>query len=135
MNEAPGAVQQVTAALIEKNGKILLALRKAGKHMGRKWEFPGGKIDPGESPAQALRRELAEEFSIQAEIGQFLGSTRYREKELDLEILLYRASHVAGTFVLRDHEEIRWVDQGEVESYDLVASDRKLFRKYLQSLT
>ena len=135
MNEAPGAVQQVTAAFIEKNGKILLALRKAGKHMGRKWEFPGGKIDPGESPAQALRRELHEEFSIQAEIGEFLGSTRYREKQIDLEILLYRTVHLAGTFVLRDHEEIRWVEEEEVESYDLVESDRKLFRKYLQSLT
>ncbi|UCF99090.1 MAG: (deoxy)nucleoside triphosphate pyrophosphohydrolase [Spirochaetaceae bacterium] len=128
-------MRQVTAALVEKNGKILLALRKAGKHMGRKWEFPGGKVDPGEKPEQALRRELSEEFSISAEIGEFLASTRYREKRLDLEILLYRATHLSGGFVLREHEEIRWVDPHEVETFDLVDSDRKLFRKFLQRLT
>lgn len=128
-------MRRVTAALIESNGKVLLALRKAGKHMGRKWEFPGGKIDPGETPQQALRRELAEELSIQAEIGEFLGSTRYREHGLDLEILLYRARQTGGSLVLREHEEIRWVEPGKVETFDLVDSDRKLFRRYLRSLT
>ncbi len=128
-------MQQVTAALIEKNGKILLALRRAGKHMGRKWEFPGGKVDPGEDPKQALRRELEEEFSIQAEIGEYLGSTRFRESRLDLEILLYRATHLAGSFILREHEAIRWVEPGEVEAYDLVDSDRKLFRTFRNTLT
>lgn len=128
-------MQQVTAALIEKHGKILLAMRKAGKHMGEKWEFPGGKIDPGESPQQALRRELAEEFSIEAAIGEHLGSTEFRQGEIELEIQLYRARHLAGTFTLHDHEEIRWVAPQEVESYDLVDSDRKLFRDYIGTLT
>ena len=128
-------VQQVTAALIEKNGKILLALRKAGKHMGRKWEFPGGKVDPGEDPKQALRRELEEEFSIRAEIGECLGSTRFRANRLDLQLLLYRAAHLAGTFVLREHEAIHWVKPDRVEAYDLVDSDRKLFRKFRKRLT
>jgi 8-oxo-dGTP diphosphatase len=128
-------VQQVTAALIEKNGKILLALRKAGKHMGRKWEFPGGKVDRGEDPKAALRRELEEEFSIQAEIGEYLASTRYRGNRLDLEILLYRATHLAGAFVLREHEAMHWVRPDRVEAYDLVDSDRKLFRKFRKTLT
>ena len=128
-------MQQVTAALIEKKGKILLARRKAGKHMGEKWEFPGGKIDPGESPQEALRRELAEEFSIEARIGEYLGSTEFRQGEIELEIQLYRALHLGGTFILHDHEEIRWVAPQEVESYELVDSDRKLFRDYVGKLT
>jgi len=128
-------MQQVTAALIEKQGKILLARRKAGKHMGEKWEFPGGKIDPGESPQEALRRELAEEFSIEARIGEYLGSTEFRQGEIELEIQLYRALHLGGTFILHDHEEIRWVAPQEVESYELVDSDRKLFRDYVGKLT
>ena len=128
-------MQQVTAALIEKQGKILLARRKAGKHMGEKWEFPGGKIDPGESPQEALRRELAEEFSIEARIGEYLGSTEFRQGEIELEIQLYRALHLGGTFILHDHEEIRWVAPQEVESYELVDSDRKLFRDYVGTLT
>jgi 8-oxo-dGTP diphosphatase len=128
-------VQQVTAALIEKEGKILLALRKEGKHMGRKWELPGGKVDPGEDPKQALRRELEEEFSIEARVGECLGSARFRGNRLDLEILLYRITHIAGTFVLREHEAIRWVEPGQVEAYDLVDSDRRLFRKLRKALT
>jgi mutator protein MutT len=124
-------MQQVTAALIEKHGRILLARRKAGKHMGEKWEFPGGKIDPGESPQKALSRELAEEFSIEAQIGEYLGSTEFRQDEIELEIQLYRAKHLAGTFTLHEHEEIRWVVPEEVESYDLADSDRKLFRDYI----
>ena len=128
-------MRQVTAALIEKSGKILLARRKAGKHMGEKWEFPGGKIDPGESPQQALSRELAEEFSIEVQIGEYLGSTEFRQGEIELEIRLYRAKHLAGTFTLHEHEEIRWVAPKEVESYDLVDSDRKLFRDYTGTLT
>jgi 8-oxo-dGTP diphosphatase len=128
-------VQQVTAALMEKNGKILLALRKAGKHMGPKWELPGGKVDPGEDPRQALQRELKEELGIEAEIGRYLGSTRFRGGGLHLQILLYRVSHIAGSFVLREHEAIRWVEPGEVEDYDLVDSDRKLLRKFRATLT
>jgi 8-oxo-dGTP diphosphatase len=128
-------VQQVTAALIEKNGKILLALRKAGRHMGARWELPGGKVDPGEDPEQALRRELREEFGIEARIGKYLGSTRFRKDRLDLEILLYRVSHIAGAFVLREHEAIRWVEPAQTEDYDLVDSDRKLFRELREILT
>jgi 8-oxo-dGTP diphosphatase len=128
-------VQHVTAALIEKNGKILLALRKAGKHMGPKWELPGGKVDPGEDPKEALRRELEEEFAVQAEVGEHLGSTRFREKNLDLQILLYRVSRLAGTIVLREHEAVRWVEPGQIDDYDLVDSDRKLLRKFREALT
>jgi 8-oxo-dGTP diphosphatase len=128
-------VQPVTAALIQKNGKILLALRKAGKHMGPKWELPGGKVDPGEEPEQSLRRELKEELGIEVQIGQYLGSTRFRGHHLRLQVHLYRVSHIDGTFVLREHEAIRWVEPQRIEDYDLVDSDRKLIRKFRAHLT
>ena len=124
-----------TAALIEKNGKILLALRKPGKHMGRKWEFPGGKIQPGENPVRALQRELEEEFAVRADIGELLASARYRRAPIDLKVTLYRVVPESDCFVLREHEEIRWVEPAEVDSYDLVDSDRKLFHNYLSGLT
>jgi 8-oxo-dGTP diphosphatase len=128
-------VQQATAALIEKNGKILLALRKAGKHMGARWELPGGKINSGETPVQALSRELAEEFAVGTEIGDFLGETRYRDDQVDLQILLYRVVPLSEDFTLREHVEVRWVNPQEVESFDLVDSDRLLLRRYLHRLT
>jgi len=127
-------VQRVTAALLTRNGKVLIALRKAGKHMGRKWEFPGGKIHPGESPEECLRRELAEELDIEVRIGGPVGSARYANGVVDLEILLYRAEYVSGTFTLHDHEALAWVDPAELESYDLADSDRKLARQALASL-
>jgi mutator protein MutT len=128
-------MQQVTAALIQSEGKILLARRKAGKHMGSKWEFPGGKIDRGESPTDCLRRELAEEFGIEAEIGSFLGSTRFCRGDVRLKIRCYSVKQVAGNFVLHEHEELCWADPDQVESFDLVESDRKLFRKLRRNLT
>jgi mutator protein MutT len=122
-------MQQVTAAFLMHDGKILLARRKAGKHMGNRWEFPGGKVHPGESPQQALSRELQEELGIEARIGECLGSARFADGRVDLEILLYRAEHLSGTFTLREHEAIAWVDPGDVESYDLADSDRELAQR------
>jgi 8-oxo-dGTP diphosphatase len=124
-------VQLVTAALIEKNGRVLLARRKAGKHMGAKWEFPGGKVDPGETAEECLRRELAEEFSIEARVEEFLGAAEYHEGELHLSIRLYRAVHLAGEFKLLEHEEIRWVSRSQVLEFDLVESDRELALRFL----
>jgi 8-oxo-dGTP diphosphatase len=128
-------VQQVTAALIQKKGRILLALRRPGKHMGAKWELPGGKVDPGEEPEQTLGRELKEEFGIDVEVGQYLGSTRFQSNHVDLEILFYRVRQTGGSMVLREHEAIRWVEPQQVEAYDLVDSDRKLLREFRNRLT
>jgi mutator protein MutT len=128
-------MQKVTAALLERDGKILLARRKAGKHMGNRWEFPGGKVHPGESPQQALSRELEEELGIEARIGAYLGSARFADGRVDLEILLYRAEHLSGTFTLREHEAMAWVYPRDLETYDLADSDRELVQRVLRSNT
>lgn len=129
-------MQKVTAGLLVREGRVLIALRKAGKHMGRKWEFPGGKIQPGESPEECLRRELAEELDIEARIGGLVGTARWSNAEagLDLEILLYRAEYLSGSFTLHDHEELAWVEPGQLESYDLADSDRELARQAIAAL-
>ena len=127
-------MQRGTAGLLEREGKFLLALRKAGKHMGRKWEFPGGKIHPGESPEECLRRELAEELDIEARIGGLVGTARYSNGVVDLEILLYRAEYLSGSFTLHDHEALAWVQPGQLESYDLADSDRELARQAIAAL-
>jgi 8-oxo-dGTP diphosphatase len=124
----------VTAALLVRDGNVLLALRKPGRHMGRKWEFPGGKIQPGESPEQCLARELAEELDIQAGIGGLVGSARYSNGVVDLEILLYRAEYLSGSFTLREHEALAWVRPRDLLSYDLADSDRELARQALSAL-
>ena len=72
-----GHKRQVAAAIIEKDGKILIAKRKKGSSLAGKWEFPGGKIEPGESPEECLKREMKEEFDIEALAGDFFCSSKF----------------------------------------------------------
>jgi 8-oxo-dGTP diphosphatase len=123
-----GAVR-VTAGIIEGDGKVLIGRRKPGKHMGGKWEFPGGKIEPGETPEQSLARELTEELGVRAQVGQFLGRAFFEGDGVSLELLVYRVESMVGIPVLREHEELRWVRPDELLLYDLADSDRAVVRE------
>lgn len=124
---------KVTAAVIEKGGKILIAKRRKSDRMGGKWEFPGGKLDIGESPESCLRRELEEELGIDAEIGEFVCSCKFKYFQVPLELLVYRASHVSGEFEAREHDEIRWVYPHELGNYDFVKADVEVIKKLFGS--
>lgn len=124
-------MQQVTTAVIEKEGRILLAKRKKGRYLDNQWELPGGKIDPGETPEQCLKRELKEEFTIEAEVGPLIGTAHFENRFVDLELLVYKVAHVSGNFELLEHEAIEWVLPEEIESYDLVDSDRVVVRELI----
>lgn len=115
---------RVTAALIEEGGRILLARRKPGKHMGGRWELPGGKIEPGESPEQSLARELAEELGIEVRVGELLCNACFEDDAVRLELLVYRVERLAGEPRLLEHEEICWVAPRDIKEYDLADSDR-----------
>jgi 8-oxo-dGTP diphosphatase len=115
---------RVTAGILEKNGLVLIARRKPGKHMGGKWEFPGGKIEAGESPEQSLARELQEELDVNAQIGKLLCCASYQGEGVSLELMVYRVDGFEGVPVLREHDEVRWVPPGELKNYDLADSDR-----------
>ncbi|MGD9641364.1 MAG: (deoxy)nucleoside triphosphate pyrophosphohydrolase [Elusimicrobiales bacterium] len=115
-------MRQVTAAVIERDGRVLLAQRKNGALAG-KWEFPGGKLEPGETPEACLRRELMEEFGVDTEIGAFVCSSKFEYKHLPIELLVYRARHLSGEFRLTDHSAIAWVKPEALSGYDLSAAD------------
>jgi 8-oxo-dGTP diphosphatase len=117
---------RVTAAVIEEGGKVLIARRRPGKHLGGKWEFPGGKIEPGETPEQSLARELAEELAIEGCVREFLGSASYEGDGVSLELLVYKVERSRGEPVLREHDEVRWVSPWELSGYDLAESDRRV---------
>ena len=114
----------VTAAVIEKEGRILIARRKKGWRHAGKWEFPGGKIEPGETPEECQRRELREELAIEAEVGEFICSSTYAYPHATIQLLVYRASHVSGEFTLHDHQEIRWVLPDELLQYEFPEADK-----------
>jgi 8-oxo-dGTP diphosphatase len=120
---------KVTAGILSRDGRVLIALRKPGKHMGGKWEFPGGKIEQGETPEQSLRRELQEELEVRARVGELLCSVPYEGEGISLELMVYRVDDFEGTPVLREHQEIRWVMPRELRSYELADSDRTVVEK------
>jgi len=113
----------VTAAVIEKDGKILIAQRKAGDRFSRLWEFPGGKLEPGENPEQCLRRELREELGVEARVEDFLGSFPFASPYLAIELLAYRVSIVGGRLAPNDHEELRWVSPADLKDFPFTEPD------------
>jgi len=116
-------MKQVTAAILEKDGKILIAQRKPGAALAGKWEFPGGKLESGETPEACLRRELMEEFGVDTEIGAFICSSKFEYKHLPIELLVYKAVHLSGEFRLNDHARIEWVAPADLPGYDLSSAD------------
>ena len=86
----------VVAAVIERDGAVLLARRKPGGPHGGLWEFPGGKVERGELPEQALARELYEEFGVAAEVGQFIVASVHAYAHAAVDLRAYAARHPAG---------------------------------------
>lgn len=128
------SVINVTAAIIENKDKILIAKRKQGVHLEGKWEFPGGKIEPGETPEEGLARELAEEFGITAKISDFLAESNFDYGDRQIKLLGYKAKYVSGEFKLNAHDEIKWVGPQELKNHDFAAADIPLVEKLYENL-
>lgn len=121
-----GHKRQVTAAVIEKDGKILIAQRRKGSTLGGKWEFPGGKVEPGETAEACLKRELREEFSIECEVGKFIIASNFRYCLVPIELLAYRVKHISGEFKLNEHDQILWVDPSQLCTYEFMPADKSI---------
>jgi 8-oxo-dGTP diphosphatase len=126
-----GPLQKVVAAVLMKEGRVLLAQRKKGDRSEGLWEFPGGKLEPGETPEEGLERELSEEFGIETRVGKFLCSVRHSSPSHSFELLAYEVFHIAGGFNLYDHEDMSWVFPEELEQYSLVEPDAALVSKLI----
>ena len=120
-------LQIVTAAVIESDGNILIAKRKQGSRFAGKWEFPGGKLEKGETPEQCLKRELQEELAITTEVGDLICSSDYNyTPEFTIRLLAYRTTVISGVFNLNDHDEIRWVKPTDLAKYDFPEADKPI---------
>jgi 8-oxo-dGTP diphosphatase len=116
--EAP-ALGVVVAAVIERSGRILAARRTRPPALAGLWEFPGGKVEPGESPAAALVRECREELGVEVEIGERVGP-EYLTPGGTMRVLTYRARIAKGDPApLESHDELRWVRPGGPEAAEL----------------
>jgi 8-oxo-dGTP diphosphatase len=122
MPESPAVV--VVAAVIERDGRILIGQRKAGGRHPLKWEFPGGKVEPGEEPRAALVRELREELGIGASIGELLDSydVRYADGPLT-RLLFYAVTDFAPEPRNLDFAQIVWEERSRLAVYDFLEGD------------
>jgi 8-oxo-dGTP diphosphatase len=123
------ALRFVAAGLILRGDEVLICQRKAGSPMGLKWEFPGGKIEAGESAEQALRRELDEELGIHAEVGARIAHVRHAYRSGGAVDLQFFAVHsFAGEITNHIFEDVRWAPLKDLPGYDFLAADRDLVR-------
>jgi 8-oxo-dGTP diphosphatase len=120
---------KVTAAVIERDGKVLCARRKPGLVAEGLWEFPGGKLEEGEAPENGLKRELEEELGVEARIGEFLCSVPFAGALASFELIVYRAELLGGDLRLTDHDEVRWLAPGEMEESLFSKPDRPVVRR------
>jgi 8-oxo-dGTP diphosphatase len=114
------------AGIVIKDGLVLVARRLPGGEMGGTWEFPGGKLEPGEEDAQALEREFEEEFGIAARAGEKLGQAWFEHSGKHYELVAIRVELESGPLELREHSEIRWVGAKVLADLELTDSDRSL---------
>jgi 8-oxo-dGTP diphosphatase len=120
----------VAAAIIERHGRVLICQRKKGARHELKWEFPGGKVEPGETPSQALKRELAEELAIDAVIGPELTRYRYRYPGRPPVLLVFfRVVRYSGDPRNLQFEEIRWELRARLPSYDFLEGDTAFVKR------
>jgi len=119
----------VAAVIHDAVGRILLTRRPDNKHMGGLWEFPGGKIHDGESPAAALVRELHEELGVEASIGRPITFAVHEEPSLRILLLFYAAELHGGHLAGREGQDIRWVTPSELTAYPVPPADAELMAR------
>jgi 8-oxo-dGTP diphosphatase len=121
-------VRTVVAALIELDGKLLVCQRRRDAPFALKWEFPGGKAEPGETPEQALQRELREELGVTARVGPQVHRTQHKYAEMSdaIELRFFACRIVSGALRNLDFEQIAWREPQELQGMDFLAADREL---------
>jgi len=113
----------VTAGVLRRRGQILVARRSPGRHLAGFWEFPGGKLEPGEAPEACLEREFMEEFGVHVKAGQFLLRSTHADPRQTVELLVYHLRHVRGRFTLLAHDALLWCPRHHLLDLQLAPAD------------
>lgn len=118
----------VVAAVIKKDNKYLIAQRNRNKHFALHWEFPGGKVDSGETFEIALQREIKEELSIGIKIYKKISSQIHKDDKINVKVHYFLCEHSAGKIILSEHEDLKWVNKNELSSYKMAPGDSKIIQ-------
>jgi mutator protein MutT len=118
-------VVEVVAAVIERGGRVLIARRPAGSHLGGLWEFPGGKRQDGETAEAALAREIREELDAAVSVGELLDDVEWRYPEKTVRLRFFRCA-LEGEPRAAEGQDIAWVTPADLDRYDFPPADAGL---------
>ena len=116
----------VVAAIIKKNNKYLIVQRNRKKHLGLKWEFPGGKVQKNETFEEALAREIKEELNIKVSLQDKITEEKYKDEKIDIILHYYLCTQESGIIKLSEHEDLAWVEKKDFDKYDFAEGDRNI---------
>ena len=121
----------VTAAAIIRDGKVLIAQRQQGSHMEYKWEFPGGKLEPDETPEECIIREIKEEMDIDIEVIDIYKVVKFKYEEKDILLLCYLCRIIKGDGRAIECNDFKWVTKDELPGFDFVPADLPIVEKLI----
>ena len=129
------SVRDVAAGLIMCEGKLLIGQRKHGKSLEYKWEFPGGKLEEGETLEECLARELMEEMQLKITVGEHFVDSAYEYDFGTIILHAYWATCKSKDIpVVLEHEQYKWVEPRDLENYDFAPADKPIIKAILQQL-
>ncbi|RLB52443.1 MAG: 8-oxo-dGTP diphosphatase MutT [Deltaproteobacteria bacterium] len=129
--EKKRTVRVVAALLQDEKGRVLITQRKPRAFMPLKWEFPGGKVEPGETDDQALAREIKEELGVAIDVGDHYIDLLHEYPDFIIDFHVYRCSINAGELECLGVNDFRWVDTNELESFDFPPADEPTVKQLL----
>ena len=115
--------KNVVVAIIKKNNQYLIVKRNRNKHLGLKWEFPGGKVHDNETFEEALSREIKEELNITINMHEKIAEEKYKDEKIDIVLHYFLCSQKSGTIKLNEHEDLAWVEKKDFDKYDFAEGD------------
>lgn len=124
----------VVTAVISREGKLLVGRRPEGQSLPGLWEFPGGKIEMGESPEEALKRELKEELGIDAEVGELILATTHNYGQTGIILLFFHVHFWKGELRSVHHTELKWAPPHELKHWPLPEANRKILDRLMSVL-
>ena len=124
----------VVAGVVRREGRVLLCQRPEGKRFGLLWEFPGGKIDPSETPQEALKREIREELASEVSVGELIDTVEFDYPTFHLSMDCFWCQLIRGDLELLEAAEARWLTKETLKSVEWLPADSGLIEKIEKAL-
>ena len=125
-------INVVAAVITDDNNRILITQRNLKKSQGGLWEFPGGKIENGETREEAIIREIKEELDVNIKADQYIDEKVFNYPEKDINLIAMKCSIISGKILLKEHEDAKWVTSSELVNYNFAPADEFIIDSILK---